>query len=241
MEMIGNEICKLNAPRIHSSSNIPFKHEIRAALAIPSDDDNNSNKDNNSDNNDNFQSDILRNLVWKRPIAEKEIGQAVSSTHFNWLHLNNRLDKGSQVHTVTLKPTEPLKYDTDYFIVLIHGAPVLPIGDVLNSTFAYTSAGIIGEDYIIRFRTCSEPPKMTQSERKEAYRAKRQLLREAKYGDNSYFVDLKTVDWSSLNKWPKPEKLEFTEKELIEIDSGNLYRRKMMDDGTYDAKKVNPS
>jgi len=134
-------------------------------------------------------------------------GQVLADTPSHWLHTLSARDD-DRTYELVLTPTEPLKYDTEYFIVLANGVPVLPAGDVLAAAYGFAAAGQICEDYIIRFRTASAPPLLSK---KEAKALRKDLRRNAinnlkmPLPVKKVWVDLKTIDWDALNEWPKPK------------------------------------
>ena len=142
-------------------------------------------------------------------------GQASADTAGHWLRTFSALDD-DRTYELVLTPAEPLKYDTEYFIVLANGVPVLPAGDVLSATYGFAAAGQICEDRIIRFRTVASPPPLS---RKEAKLLRKDLRQKAIVNMKPplkaprAWVDLKTIDWEVLNAWPKPPSHEIEDSD----------------------------
>ena len=198
-----------------------------------------------ADNNDtttrtkNIAAGNTYEFVW--PVHEStdntvHCGQAAANTASNWVHRNNCRDEASQITTVTLSPNAPLKYNTEYYVLLMHGAPVLPVGDAMCSAYAYASAGSTQEDVLYRFTTEHAPPDLTKAEKRALYLSKRQNLRNIdsiSQSNDNYKIDLKSIDWNKINSSPRPPEVPMTDEEIIEIDKTNIFRRKLMEEGSY--------
>jgi len=133
-------------------------------------------------------------------------GQVLADTPLHWLHAFSALDD-DRTYELVLTPTEPLKYDSEYFIVLANGVPVLPAGDMLAATYGFAAAGQTSEDLIIRFRTVAAPPPLSKKEEKilrSDLRRKAINNLQTPWSARKVWVDLKTIDWDALNEWPKP-------------------------------------
>ncbi len=136
-----------------------------------------------------------------------------------WLSTNSALEQLATITEVVLTPEEPLKYDTEYFIVFQHGTPVLPPSDLLTPSYGYAAAGTIQEDYILRFKTCAEPKHIKLSKKEKiAQKEENRKIRRAtaiameierdihngKKKGKDVWVDLKSIDWDELSRWDMP-------------------------------------
>ena len=117
------------------------------------------------------------------------------------------LDDLVAVSEVFLLPNEPLKYDTEYLLVLCNGVPVLPLADVQSSFLGYSTAGHVCEDMIIRFRTVPAPAK--KKSRKSSKTPSKADAAEMKQSaqvieeKEEKIIDLAAINWDELKTWEK--------------------------------------
>ncbi len=149
--------------------------------------------------------------VWPSRLTEPlsssfQMPHILPDTPVHPLNALSAIDDHGEVEVV-IRPIGPLKYDTDYFVVLCNGVPVLPAGDSAASSFGFAVAGQVCDDCVLHFRTCPAPPVLTRSEQLEQRRLMIQNQRQAAQQIakvDQVWVDLNAVDWNSLNEWTAP-------------------------------------